>query len=253
MSDVVIRESMPVLIKAIGGRWKNGKRSYRMRWGELTIGKRGSAIELCLFSGAAGNEGRFSLHLHLFWINTFISLPFLDRWAYKPGEMMCSWGYSHSPDMGFHLHWGEVKRKTWPYWQARTKIVNMPWRDWVQTSNDVRRADGSWAPYVGSWERNKEPDGRHLETHPYRYVLRSGEVQERNATIYVERRVYKLKWLRWLPFGRVRHSIDVSFDGEVGERTGSWKGGCFGCDYNLRENETPLECLCRMQRDRRFN
>lgn len=53
-------------------------------------------------------------------------------------------------------------------------------------------------------------------------------------------------------FNRVIRSIDVEFDGEVGERTGSWKGGTIGCEYELRPNETPYECLKRMEQERKF-
>lgn len=234
-NTVVVPETIPAFIRHIGGRWRDGPRQYRMRWGELSLFKRGVAFELCLF------EDHYSLHVHVLWVSAFITLGFLRRWHREPHEMMESWGISLSPEMGLHLRWG-----------SRTKIVYMPWRDWVQTAHEVRRKDGSWVPFVGSWQKDREPDGRELETYPYRYVLRSGEVQQREATIYVERRTRKLKWLRWLMWGRTTYAIDVHFSDEVGERTGSWKGGCIGCGYELRPNETPRECLLRMERERKF-
>jgi hypothetical protein len=58
---------------------------------------------------------------------------------------------------------------------------------------------------------------------------------------------------RWLPFPRrIYQGISVEFDGEVGERTGSWKGGTIGCGYELRPNESPYACLERMMRERKF-
>ena len=33
---------------------------------------------------------------------------------------------------------------------------------------------------------------------------------------------------------------------EVGEETGSWKGGTIGCGYNLKPGETAEECFDRM-------
>lgn len=233
--SVVIPEHIPFLVRKLGAKFKDGPREYRMRWGELAFRRRGVALDLCMF------DSHFSLHVHALWTSVYVTLPFLQRWHRDPYEIMESWGFSLGPEMGLHLHWGR-----------KTKIIYMPWRNWVQTAHDVRCVDGSWAPWVGSWEHEKEPDGRALETHPYRYILRSGEVQDRTATIYVERRVRKLKWLRWLPFGRTAYAIDVRFNDEVGERSGSWKGGCIGCGYTLRENETPLECLRRMERERKF-
>lgn len=87
------------------------------------------------------------------------------------------------------------------------------------------------------------------EKHPYRYVLLNGTVQERTATIKVESR----RWARpWLPWNRLDRYIDVEFSDEVGERTGSWKGGTLGCGYNMLPNESPLDCLRRMERERKF-
>lgn len=250
MSDIIIPERLPTIIKLLGGKWKDGPRAYRMKWGELSLAKRGMALDLISF------EDHFSLHVHGLWMSAFITLRFLQRWHREPDEQMISWGFSLGPDIGLHLHFG-----------ARTKIFYMPWRDWVQTAHDVRRVDGSWVPFVGSWEEKgheirrsdgtlafagKEPDRRHKETYPYRYLLRSGEWQERTATIYVERRTRKLRWLRRLPFGKTSYAISVTFSDEVGERTGSWKGGTIGCGYELRENETPRECLLRMERERKF-
>lgn len=32
----------------------------------------------------------------------------------------------------------------------------------------------------------------------------------------------------------------------------SWKGGTIGCGYALRPNESPYECLKRMEQERKF-
>ena len=87
------------------------------------------------------------------------------------------------------------------------------------------------------------------ETHPYTYTLRSGEVQQRQATIKAEQRTWT-RW--WLPFKRVSQSIDIDFDKEVGERSGSWKGGVLGCGYEMKPGETPLQTLRRMEVERKF-
>ena len=90
-------------------------------------------------------------------------------------------------------------------------------------------------------------------TAPYRYVRRSGEVQERTATYYAERWEHRYNWLRWFPFPRrIRTSISGEFSDEVGEGTGSWKGGTTGCGYDIRGGETPFDCLQRMERERVF-
>lgn len=237
MTTIIWDIPIPPFLRLLGARWRDRPRSFRMKWGDLSFGSHGWALELCLF------ERGYSLHVHALWIKLFVHLPFLDRWKHEPEEIMESWGGSYSPDAGgLHLRWG-----------ARYKIVTMPWRDWSHCTHEVRRWDGQWVPYVGSWEHDKVPDFRHTEAYPYHYLLRSGEKQDRIATIYADRRTWRLRWLRWTSaFQKTRYSIDVQFNEEVGERTGSWKGGVLGCGYDLHPGETPLQCLHRMEQERRF-
>ena len=89
--------------------------------------------------------------------------------------------------------------------------------------------------------------------YPYRYVRKNGEVQERIATVYVERRAWRPKCFKWTSlFERVRQSISIDFNEEVGEETGSWKGGCTGCGWEMLPGETALEALRRMESVRKF-
>ena len=84
---------------------------------------------------------------------------------------------------------------------------------------------------------------------PYRYELRSGEVLDLTATVFVERR----HWLRWLSaFEKCTTAIDVTFSEETGEESGSWKGGATRCGYDMRPCETAEQTLRRMETERRF-
>ena len=33
---------------------------------------------------------------------------------------------------------------------------------------------------------------------------------------------------------------------------GTWKGGCIGCNYDLKPGETAEECLKRMKKEHKF-
>ncbi len=149
------------------------------------------------------------------------------------------------------------KKNEWakadPWW-----IKGVSWNfnpfDWRHMRHSVRCADGSWEPYVGSWERDKAADHRENFLFPYRYVLKSGEVQERTATVYVSQMEWRPRCLKWTRlFAKIRTSIDVAFSDEVGERTGSWKGGTIGCGWDLLPNETPEQALRRMESARVFD
>jgi hypothetical protein len=143
-------------------------------------------------------------------------------------------------------------------WNGGNKwcTIDVPWRyDWVRTSN--LRKDGTWEHEIRGNRKDfyddKWKEVIWNETYPYRYILKSGKVQDRLATIKVEEREWRWHWFKWLSFPKmIRKTIDVNFNDEVGERTGSWKGGTLGCGYELRQNETPLECLRRMEIERDF-
>lgn len=230
-----------------GERWE-----LRLSWAEIT-GSFGFALGLCLF------EEHYSLHIHLGWPNIYLRLPFLQRWHHDPHEMMESWSIAlHRYDA--HLNWGR-----------RCKIIHWPWDwDWVRTS--LMLADGTWIHETnnrkvdfpnyplsshekkpwGTWYKIKE-ELAWTETYPYRYALRNCTVQDRLATCKVEEREWRWRWFKWLPFPRmIQRTIAVDFNEEVGERSGSWKGGCAGCGYNMRFDEMPVEALKRMELERKF-
>ena len=104
------------------------------------------------------------------------------------------------------------------------------------------------------WDKEKWKDIFFEETHPYFYVLNNGSVQRRMATIQVTEREWRPHWFKWLSLTKkVRKSIDIEFNEEVGERTGTWKGGTLGCSYEMLPNETPRQTLRRMELNREFN
>jgi hypothetical protein len=216
--------------------------SHRRFWPQLKRSLRefrrpSPALQLCLF------EEGFSFDL----FGLFIPLLFLDRWSYDPYEIMESWGVYYS------------ERSVVFCWGRHHKRFYMPW-SMEHVKCEVLRPDGKWVPQSQTrfcaetrTFTDDQPDGRLVETHSFRYVLKSGEVQERQATIYVERREWRQRWLMWCPlFAKKRQSIDISFDDEVGERTGSWKGGVLGTGYTMKRGETPLQTLRRMEIERDF-
>lgn len=133
-----------------------------------------------------------------------------------------------------------------------TKTWYLPWKHWVFEGHWIANKEGDWrhiAKSEHSWEV-KEIEG-HCETHDYIYTLKSGEVQKRKAKCYLEKRQWHRKWFPFVKMERV--CIDVEFDGEVGERSGSWKGGTIGCSYDKNPTEGIEQCLRRMEAEREFN
>jgi len=124
---------------------------------------------------------------------------------------------------------------------------SLPFFTYEFDGHKVQKKDGSWAEHLLDF---KGTDGRYTETHPYTYTLKSGEVQNRTATVFRESRKWHRKWLPFLTITRA--CIDIEFNDEVGERTGSWKGGTTGCNYDALKGETMEQTLRRMEKDRKF-
>ena len=114
-------------------------------------------------------------------------------------------------------------------------------------SSDPKKTLTFYVPW--HWDHKEHKILSEYETHPYTYILKNGEVQLRNAKIRKESRLWK-RW--WIPYRLYKEYIDVQFNEEVGERSGSWKGGCTGCSYDMKKGETPAETLGRMELERVF-
>lgn len=182
----------------------------------------------------------------------YLSLPF------KTGINECE-----SPRWGFFLytHDGITQTNLVFCLGDKNKYVSFPWNlEWYRTSYalELEKGDPIWIDeFKGQrkdfWDKERWRNLLWSETHPYTYVLNSGEVQNRNATITIKEMEWRRRWLMWTPlFNKVVRSIGVEFDDEVGEETGSWKGGTVGCSYELKPNETPYQCLKKMERERKF-
>ena len=240
-------------MSALGFRMVDHGRHWRAKsqWAEITGG---FGFALCLMNWEEDED--WSLHIRLGWPNIFIKLPLPRR---KPkDDMVDQWGVGASPDS-----WSEIM----VHWREHTKIIHAPWSPTHYRTSILAQDGRSWITEI-AWHRiprdavplgDPQVDWFRLQDLPhwskplpYRYVLRSGEVQEREATIAVEEHEWRWRWFPWLPLGKIRRSIDIVFSDEVGERSGSWEGGCIGCGYDLLPDELPEECLRRMERDRKF-
>lgn len=215
------------------------KNHYRNNWLEATFEWSNPAFRIGIGNY---NDNRVQIQLYPILGKYFIALPWKTK---HDGCDTPEYGFSFT-DHGLHLNWG-----------YKVKILEYPWAPtWTRTS--VLLADGTWAHDTRKTKKDFWKDewqaAKWSETHPYIYQMKNGTTQERTARITVEEREWRPKWFTWCPLlKRVRKSISVDFSDEVGERTGSWKGGTVGCGYELKENESPIECLRRMEAERKFN
>lgn len=212
------------------------------------------------------------------WYSLLLLIPFFASWGalYITLPIKTIYDECEPPRYGVYYHSAGI----WICMGRKIKCIHMPYSyDWVRTS--VLLKDGSWEHETKGNRKDFYKDVwknvRWTESHPYTYVLKKGFVQHRIATIRVEEREWRQLWLKWTNlFSKKNRDISVEFSyggpikrevlfekqmhkkenpehtGEVGERTGSWKGGTVGCGYKMLPNETPLDTLRRMERERKF-
>ncbi len=190
----------------------------------------------------------------------FIKLPIYNKNASYGLEM-------DSPKIGFHWPFFDGFRSIFVYAWKRTVLLRLPWawehvRHSVLTDSQFLTANVQYEPvskHPGFWRTMKKdewqkPACTFKRQAPYAYKLKNGTIQNRTATVGIEEREWRWKWFTWLPWPRkISRSIDVEFSDEVGERSGSWKGGCLGCGYDMHKGETWIDTLRRMEREREFN
>ena len=191
-----------------------------------------------------------TLPLVLFgWGTLYINLPI------KTGIQDCdsaAWGFNYHDNKiwiyigGGGNFQGGKKWKTftmpWDYTWVRTSLLLKDQKSWAHETKGNRQEF-----YNDEW---KDKDLVFIETHHYKDNFDNKVVL---ATIRVEEREWRPLVFKWTKlFSRIRKTIDVEFSSEVGKEKGSWKGGCIGCSYVIRPNETPFECLKRMEKERVF-
>jgi hypothetical protein len=173
------------------------------------------------------------------WGSLYIRLPF-DTGRGNTAESKTYGLTFYHPDSGFPNE----------FWVRGYRIYYFPWA-YRFYKREVLHKSGWRKEKAGDdfWDKEKWKNEIVLETFPYKYTLNSGEIQERIATVYQEKRY----WRRWFNLQIMcRHYIEIEFDSEVGEKCGSRKGGVVGCSYIVKKGETAEQCLRRMEKERKF-
>lgn len=182
----------------------------------------------------------------------FFKFAFSFPWKWVvPDEYQCS-----GPTYGFtffertiHLHWGKCKGTR----DDPIKIIYLPW-DWDFYRHTILNIHQNYYCDARELKEPWNPPDEVKQTYDYTYTLNSGEVQHRKATVFAEEREWRWHWFKWLPYPRkIQRTLSISFDKEVGERTGSWKGGVTGHGCALLPTESLEQCLRRYERNVKHN
>lgn len=256
--------------KPIGSRFWHGRawwnwlrREVRCEW---MFGSHARGAAATITFGGGDDDSGVMLHLCIPWLFSvyFGVAGFIHCEEAQTGIAI------HNGGIWFYPLSYRMKSDSKDQWWRKVYCWYFPWQyDWYSTeilehkANIPGLAETVWEesrrdrrnqidPFTGM--RTREASERaNSETYDYTYRLKNGEVQHRKATVYVDRVTWRMRWWPLLPFKKKRTCINVQFDQEVGEGTGSWKGGCVGCGYEMKIGETPLETLRRMESERKFS
>lgn len=167
---------------------------------------------------------------------------------------------AENPSYGLNTYTnGKIVTELWLVWGKKRNHIDLPWAlQWFRTSTLLR--DGNWFDEVkgkrlgwgskgyGSYDWLEE--NKHKETYLYTDNYDKSIV---NATITVREREWRPRWFKWTNlFAKTCRDIDINFDKEVGREKGSWKGGVLSCNFEIKNGETPLQTLKRMEKERKF-
>jgi hypothetical protein len=205
--------------------------TYRFRWGEFSP-RWGFALNYSVYHETA------HVCVQPLWGALYVKAPMVIKQRPGTGDWNAIYG----------INWFE--RSIHLNWRDRCKVIHAPW-NWRHVRHTYLNDDGT--VHHDASPREYEAPEEIKSVYPYRYALRNGTVQERTATIYGDEREWRWRWFTALPWPRkIRRCIDVRFSDEVGERSGSWKGGVIGCGYEWRKDETQEQALRRMEHERKF-
>jgi len=190
------------------------------------------------------------IHICVLGIHMVFRMPWKDeKWAEECDSP--SWGIwiCHGTvfiECGGKGNWGGGNK---------TKSFDLPFFTWKHMYLLVETKDGKM---TNSKELGSEKPYIYYAdddlVRKYRYMYKdSYDGQEIGCDYWKESREWRPKWLTWTSlFAKKENYIEIRFDSEVGHGKGSWKGGVIGTSYNMKPNETPEECIKRMEKERQF-
>ena len=201
------------------------------------------SFELCGYF-----DNRPNINLNLIFFTLRFILPFRNKWTDECDPP--KWGIAIHHDTLWIYKGGKGNMNGGNKWWT----WNLPFfsKEWTRTSillkNDTweHESKGNKKDFFNDEWKEKQKSWTYDYTDSY-----DGEIIP--TTIYVEEREWRPKWLKWTRrFALINTKIDVHFSKECGKRKGSWKGGTMRCSYTLQPNESPLDCLKRMEKERKF-
>ena len=224
------------------GIWRINKDSFDAKWGYFAPR---FGFRFVLHRGGYFDQ-RYAITLAFIWGVFHFYLPFKTRLS--EGCILPQYGIAIHNDTFWIYTGGEFDESIgqctgndqWITW-------NLPFFSWKFDGHWIITEKNQWVLVENDTYKFRKSNALTF-TYPFTYTLKSGIIQERMATCTIEKRKWHRKWFPFLT--KTSEVIDIEFDDEVGERSGSWKGGVLVMSHELRDSETVWECLNRLKLER---
>jgi len=243
------REEIPKWLRLLGA-WRINTDSIDFNWGYFAPR---AGLKIVLNRGTYFDQ-RYAISFCLGWGEFMVYLPFKTK--LNGGCDMPQYGFAVHSDT-FWIYKGGYYDESLGQVQDRNSSWSwfLPFFSYVFIGHWIKDKNFQWAQVdkrdrKGPYTYEFRKDGAYIEVHPYTYKLKNGTIQNRTATCTIEKREWHRKWFPFLM--KKQQVIDIEFNDEVGERSGTWKGGIIGCSYEMLPGDTILTSLLRMEAERKF-
>lgn len=250
-------------------------------WGPITVGRWSNRISLTLESGDDEDRECLLLMVAFGWalrirVFNWLCRPWQARWV------ECNWDAETVKRLGRSGYWEIHKRQfgfslsnmgngydflqcffgpqTHDSSSTKSWSKHLPWKMWDCVRHSLYLPDGSHY-YTedrekGHWDRWYDAKQKCPCCH---FAFEDYDGAKIIATCVIAEREWHrgegwFKWLKWFYPRKIRRSLDLSFNAEVGPEKGSWKGGTIGHGIDMEPGETPqqaFERYCGMEHERK--
>lgn len=127
----------------------------------------------------------------------------------------------------------------WSYTLVRhSMLLKTGWYDMYEKDRIRHIKNGTYDEYRKAFEIWDDDKRLLKKSFPFRYMTKSGEVQETTATCYMEEREWRPMCMKRIGlFKKKRTQLWICFKNDMGEDRNSWKGGTYGVGCNVTNEE----------------
>lgn len=164
-------------------------------------------------------------------------------WDYQRREYGITYMEGH-----VSLRYG-IQTDSWP--GSACKGFFLPWMEWRFIRRSFCGLDGEYLAHFADPKLGFMAEYNFQQQMPQRHFAFTDYDGEPNvvATTIEEREWHKgtggFRWLSWFVKPKIRRSLDLAFDKEVGPKKGSWKGGTLGHGIDMLAGELHEDAFRR--------